>query len=139
MKPGNILLGKDGRARLLDFGIAHAVDAAQRVHDLTGAGMTIGTLPYMAPEQLGAAPTTPASDVYALGVVLYEMLAGKRPYAAASPVTLAQEQARPPARIANVPEPLLDLALAAVTADVSTRPDAAQLARGLKRVARRPQ
>jgi serine/threonine-protein kinase len=63
VKPGNILLGSDGRARLLDFGISYAVDAGQPAHDLTGAGMAIGTLPYMAPEQLGAEPTTPATDV----------------------------------------------------------------------------
>ena len=131
VKPGNILLGKDGRARLLDFGISHAIDAGQTAHDLTGAGMTIGTLPYIAPEQLSAGPTTPASDVYALGVVLYEMLAGARPYAAASPVTLAQEQLQSPERIKNAPKPLVDLALAAITADVAARPDAAQLARGL--------
>jgi eukaryotic-like serine/threonine-protein kinase len=131
VKPGNILLGKDGRARLLDFGIAHAVEAEATAHDLTGAGMTIGTLPYMAPEQLAAEPTTPASDVYALGVVLYEMLAGKRPYAAATPVTLAQEQMQPPGPITKAPEPLVDLALAAMTPDLTARPDAAQLARGL--------
>jgi eukaryotic-like serine/threonine-protein kinase len=131
VKPGNILLGADGRARLLDFGIAHAVDAGQAAHDLTGAGMAVGTLPYMAPEQLAAEPTTPASDVYALGVVLYEMLSGRRPYAAASPVTLAREQAQPPPRIADAPEPLVDLALAALAADISARPDAGQLARGL--------
>src|SRR5688500_12227160 len=131
VKPANILLGADGRARLLDFGISRAVDAGHPAHDLTGAGMAIGTLPYMAPEQLAAGPTTPASDVYALGVVLYEMLAGKRPYAASSPVTLANEQALPPARVADAPEPLVDMALAAMAADVSARPDAAQLARGL--------
>lgn len=131
VKPGNILLGADGRARLLDFGISHAVDAGDPAHDLTGAGMAIGTLPYMAPEHLAAGPTTPASDVYALGVVLYEMLAGKRPYAASSPVTLANEQAHPPARISDAPERLVDLALAAMAADAGARPDAAQLARGL--------
>lgn len=131
VKPGNILLGADGRARLLDFGISHAVDAGHPARDLTGAGMAIGTLPYMAPEQLAAEPTTPASDVYALGVVLYEMLAGKRPYVASSPVTLANEQGHPPARISDAPEPLVDLALAAMTLDAGTRPDAAQLARGL--------
>ena len=131
VKPANILLGADGRARLLDFGISRAVDAGQPAHDLTGAGMAIGTLPYMAPEQLAAEPTTRASDVYALGVVLYEMLAGKRPYAASSPVALANEQALPPARVADAPESLVDLALAAMAVDVNARPDAAQLARGL--------
>jgi len=131
VKPGNILLGADGRARLLDFGISHAVDAGRSTHDLTGAGMAIGTLPYMAPEQLAAEPTTPASDVYALGVVLYEMLAGRRPYAASSPVTLANEQRQPPASIADAPDALVDLALGAMAVDVGARPDAAQLARGL--------
>jgi serine/threonine protein kinase len=131
VKPGNILLGADGRARLLDFGISHALDAVQAAHELTGAGMAIGTLPYMAPEQLAAEATTPASDVYALGVVLYEMLAGRRPYVASSPVTLASEQRQPPARIADAPAALVDLALGAMAVDVGARPDAAQLARGL--------
>jgi eukaryotic-like serine/threonine-protein kinase len=131
VKPGNILLGADGRARLLDFGISRAVDAGQVTHDLTGAGMTIGTLPYMAPEQLAAEPTTPASDVYALGVVLYEMLSGRRPFDAASPLTLAREQLQPPPAISGAPAPLVQLARAAMTADISSRPHAAQLARGL--------
>ncbi|MEA2677717.1 MAG: eukaryotic-like serine/threonine-protein kinase [Chloroflexota bacterium] len=131
VKPGNVLLGADGKARLLDFGIAHAVDAGQMAHDMTGAGMAIGTLPYMAPEQLAAGPTTPASDVYSLGVMLYEILAGRRPYAATSPLTLAQEQMGPPAGIKRVPRPLVELVLAAMMFDANARPSAAQLARGL--------
>jgi serine/threonine-protein kinase len=132
VKPGNILLGTDGRARLLDFGIAHAIEADQAAHELTGAGMAIGTLPYMAPEQLAADPTTPASDVYALGVVLYEMLAGRRPYQATSPVTLANEQAQSPARIAGVPDALSDVAIAAMSTSAEARPVAAQLGRVLR-------
>jgi serine/threonine-protein kinase len=132
VKPANILLGADGRARLLDFGISRAVGEGEAAHDLTGAGMAIGTLPYMAPEQLAAGPTTPASDVYGLGVVLYEMLGGRRPFAAASPVTLAAEQQQQPARIADVPRPLMQLALDAVAVDAARRPGAAQLARGLR-------
>ncbi|HUP83403.1 MAG TPA: protein kinase [Candidatus Limnocylindria bacterium] len=132
VKPANILLGADGRARLLDFGISRGVDARGANEQLTGAGMAIGTLPYMAPEQLTADPLRPATDIYGLGVVMYEMLCGRRPYAAANPVTLAQEQAKPPARIANVPEPLADLAITAMAPVASARPDAAQLGRGLR-------
>ncbi len=132
VKPANILLGEDGKARLLDFGNARAIDEVDEQHALTGAGMAIGTLPYMAPEQLAAGPITPASDVYALGVVMYEMLAGRQPYAAASPVTLANEQAQPPAAVADVPAPLMALTLEMLAADAAQRPDAAQVARGLR-------
>lgn len=131
VKPANILLGADGQTRLLDFGISRAFDEADPAQ-LTGAGMAIGTLPYMAPEQLAAAPPTPASDVYALGAVLYEMLAGRRPYAAASAVALANEQQLPPARIDGAPAPLVDVALEALAADAAARPSAAGLARTLR-------
>ncbi|MEP7158550.1 MAG: serine/threonine-protein kinase [Chloroflexota bacterium] len=131
VKPANILVGADGQARLLDFGISRAFDEGDHA-ELTGAGLAIGTLPYMAPEQLCAAPPTPASDVYGLGAVLYEMLAGRRPYAAASPVALANEQSLPPARIDGVPVPLADIALEAMSADAAARPSAAGLARGLR-------
>ncbi len=132
VKPANILIGSDGTARLLDFGIAHAVDELDENNRLTGAGMAIGTLPYMAPEQLSAGPITPASDVFGLGVVLFEMLAGRQPYEAASPVSLAAEQAQPPAPIEGVPAALNDLTLSALAADAAVRPDAGQLARGLR-------
>jgi hypothetical protein len=132
VKPANILLGTDGRARLFDFGISRAVDQADRGHELTGAGLAIGTLPYMAPEQLAAEPVTPASDIYGLGVVLYELLAGRRPYAASSPVGLSREQSHPPAPIAGAPRPLAELAMAALAADAARRPNAHQLARGLR-------
>lgn len=132
VKPANILLGADGTARLLDFGIARAIDEQDEQHALTGAGMAIGTLPYMAPEQLAAGPITPASDVFALGVVLYEMLAGRQPFVAASPVTLATEQTQPPAAIPEVPAPLVQLTLEMMSADAAQRPDAAQVARGVR-------
>lgn len=132
VKPANILLGNDGRARLFDFGISRAVDQADRGHELTGAGLAIGTLPYMAPEQLAAEQVTPASDIYGLGVVLYELLAGRRPYAASTPVALSREQSDPPAPIAGAPRVLAELAMAALAGDASRRPDANQLARGLR-------
>ncbi|MDQ3691802.1 MAG: serine/threonine protein kinase [Chloroflexota bacterium] len=90
VKPGNVLLGKDGRTRLVDFGIAHSLaEASER---LTVTGTVIGTLRSMAPEQLAAGPITPRTDLYGLGVVLHEALTGRSPYTAASPVALADEQ-----------------------------------------------
>src|SRR5207248_835233 len=70
--PGNVLLTPEGEARLTDFGIAHAThDAATAV---TATGLVMGTLRYLAPEQLQGAETTPASDLHALAAVAYEML-----------------------------------------------------------------
>jgi eukaryotic-like serine/threonine-protein kinase len=129
VKPSNVLLGEDGRARLLDFGISRPL--AEAADELTGTGMTIGTLPYMAPEQLAGQRDEPASDVFALGAVLYEMLSGQRPYDAATPVVLAAAQRTPPPALVGVPAALADLALAALQADAASRPAAADVARSL--------
>ena len=72
IKPANVLLGSDGRARLTDFGIAHPEDATR----LTQTGHLIGTIRYLAPELLDGAPPTVGSDLYALGILLRELLAG---------------------------------------------------------------
>ncbi len=87
--PGNILLGTDGEARLTDFGIAHASSDATAV---TATGLLMGTMRYLAPEQLRAGTATPASDLHGLAAVAYEMLAGHPAYAATSPVALAEAQ-----------------------------------------------
>ena len=87
VKPGNVLLGAHGRVKLADFGIARRLD--DLTSDLTGVGQFIGTPKYLAPEQLAGEPATPASDLYAAGVVLYEMLAGEPPFDAAMPMELA--------------------------------------------------
>src|SRR3954454_10113864 len=71
IKPGNILLGRDGAVKLADFGIARRFDDV--AHDLTTTGTFIGTAKYASPEQLAGRPATPASDVYSLGIVLFEM------------------------------------------------------------------
>lgn len=76
IKPQNILIGTDGVARVTDFGVAE-VDVTA---GLTGDGLTIGTVDYMAPEQAQGLPLTPAADLYATGVMLYEMLTGTLPF-----------------------------------------------------------
>ena len=100
--PANILLTTDGEARLTDFGIAHASgdDPAAAV---TAAGLLMGTMRYLAPEQLRGAVSTPASDLHGLAAIAYEMLAGHPAYAATSPVALAEAQEAGPPAIDGVP------------------------------------
>jgi serine/threonine protein kinase len=108
VKPGNVLLDAEGRAHLVDFGISHSLAAS--AERLTLAGTVIGTLRYMAPEQLTDGPIGPRTDLYGLGAVLHEALTGRPPFGAAGPVALvAAQRAGPP------PMPDVDPALAAVT------------------------
>lgn len=119
VSPGNILLDGDGRARLTDFGIAHR-DGDETA--ATGTGMLVGTLRYIAPEQLRGEPATPASDLFALGAVTYEMLAGRPAFAATTPVALVEAQLVQPPPLEDVPA-ALD---AAVRTALSVEPSARQ-------------
>jgi eukaryotic-like serine/threonine-protein kinase len=130
VKPSNILLGADGDARLLDFGIARSLDGG--ADDLTGAGLTVGTLPYMAPEQLTGETAAPANDVFALGAVLYQMLTGTPPFEAPSPVALAEAQRTAPAAPADAPAPLASAALGAMSYEPAERPSAEGLEQRLR-------
>ena len=97
VKPSNILLAADGAAKLADFGLAKAVSDATQ--GMTGAGQLIGTAKYLSPEQVSGHAATARSDLYALGVVLYEMLAGEPPFVADTPIAIAlahQRAAVPP-------------------------------------------
>jgi serine/threonine-protein kinase len=93
VKPGNVLLGPNGEVKLADFGIARRLD--DLAHDLTAAHTVLGTPRYTSPEQLAGQPATPASDIYAVGVVLFEMLAGVPPFEgpSASAVAAAHQAA----------------------------------------------
>ena len=85
IKPGNLLVTQNGQVKIADFGIAKAAEAVP----LTRTGMVVGTAQYVSPEQAQGHSVTPASDVYSLGVVGYEMLAGKRPFQGDSSVSVA--------------------------------------------------
>jgi eukaryotic-like serine/threonine-protein kinase len=96
VKPGNLLLNPDGMVKLADFGIAKAAEQS----DITKVGSVLGTAAYLAPEQARGEPAGPASDLYALGVVAYQLLAGRLPYDAASLTDLARlQETGPPPRL----------------------------------------
>jgi serine/threonine protein kinase len=89
VKPGNLLRSRDGgQVKLADFGIAKAAEHS----DMTKVGSVLGTAAYLSPEQARGEPAGPSSDLYALGVVSYQLLAGRLPYEAASLTDLARQQ-----------------------------------------------
>jgi serine/threonine-protein kinase len=131
IKPGNVLLERDGRARLVDFGIARLLER-ESAH-LTTAGTVTGTLRYLAPEQLAGEEAAPSTDLYALGAVLFEMLAGWPAFEATTPVALVEAQHHPPDAIAGVPRSLGAISLTALDPDPARRPvSAAAMAADLR-------
>jgi serine/threonine-protein kinase len=110
IKPGNLLVAAGGTVKITDFGIATAVAAAQASH-LTETGMVMGTAMYVSPEQATGAPVTDSSDIYSLGVVAYECLAGHPPFTASEPLAIAfaHKHEPVPALPPDVPQPVSDL------------------------------
>ena len=124
VKPANILVRPDGAVKLTDFGIARSADSVP----LTGTGQVVGTAQYMSPEQARGEPATPASDVYALGLVGYESLTGHAAFEGTNPVTVALQHvvADPQPLPAELPEQVRGLIDSALTKDPGQRiPDGA--------------
>jgi serine/threonine-protein kinase len=125
VKPSNILLRPDGSGvALTDFGIARATNDPAH---LTRTGLVVGTATYLSPEQASGQPTTPASDVYALGVVTYECLTGTPPFTGDNPVQVAVAHLRDevPPLPADVPAGVAALVLAMLAKDPADRPPSA--------------
>jgi serine/threonine-protein kinase len=131
VKPANVLLTGQGQVKVGDFGVARLAQATSQAPSATLAG----TPRYMSPEQAEGQPTTPASDVYSVGVVLYEMLAGEPPFAegTAHEVGLRHLHERPPALPACVPRPLRAVVERALQKDPLRRyRNGAEMARALR-------
>lgn len=115
VKPQNIMVGRDGSIKLTDFGIASVY---KDINDerLTTTGMTLGTVQYYAPEQAQGEIVSPAADVYALGIVMYEMLTGRTPFDGDTPVAVAMQHIQdapvPPSQLnPNIPPALEEIIL----------------------------
>jgi serine/threonine-protein kinase len=120
IKPQNVLVGPDGDLKVADFGIARAVDDLQ----MTQTGMIVGTAHYLSPEQASGQPITPSADLYAVGVVLFEMLTGRMPFDGDQPVAIALKHVNedPPALSIVNPDVPADLEYVVLRA-MSKRPE----------------
>ncbi len=138
IKPQNVLITESGEAKVADFGIARALDSTT----LTRTGFGMGTARYLSPEQAMGGPTSPRSDLYSLGIVLYEMLTGRVPHDAEMPIGVAMkhmnEVPRPPKESnPRVPEALDDLTRRLLAKDPARRPPSADaLVEELERISR---
>jgi serine/threonine-protein kinase len=134
VKPGNILISRDGRVKVTDFGIARAASEAQ----MTLPGTTLGSVHYFSPEQARGEQATSASDIFALGIVLYELLTGHRPWEAdtAAAVAMARLAGPPPdptTKRAGIPPELAAIDRRALATEPADRwPTAADFATALE-------
>ncbi|PZG38991.1 serine/threonine protein kinase [Spongiactinospora gelatinilytica] len=123
VKPENVLLAADGRVKVVDFGLARAVEASNQ----TRTGVMIGTIGYMSPEQVTTGRTDARSDVYAAGIMLFELVTGGPPYSGEAPMTIAykhvHEDVPPPSSVTPDAPPAIDaLVAAAACRDPEERP-----------------
>ncbi len=135
VKPGNLLVRPQGRLVLTDFGIARSAMSGA----LTQAGSILGTASYVSPEQATGTKVTYASDVYSLGVVAYQCLAGHRPFEGDNPIEVAMRHINepPPALPADVPPAVRELVGVAMAKDPAHRwPTASAMATAARRAAR---
>jgi eukaryotic-like serine/threonine-protein kinase len=123
IKPGNLLITPDGRVKITDFGIARIADQVP----LTATGQVMGTVQYLSPEQASGHPASPATDIYSLGIVAYECLAGKRPFTGESQVAIAMAQINeePPPLPPTVAQPVQNLVMAMIAKKPEERPASA--------------
>jgi eukaryotic-like serine/threonine-protein kinase len=110
VKPQNVLIDSDGRAKVTDFGIARSLEA----QGLTATGRVLGTTDYVSPEQALGQEVTEQSDIYSLGIVLFEMLSGEAPFKADTQVAVAMKHVREPLPDVQRRRPEISAALAAV-------------------------
>lgn len=135
IKPGNLLITPDGRVKITDFGIARIADQVP----LTATGQVMGTVQYLSPEQASGHPASPTTDIYSLGIVAYEALAGRRPFTGESQVAIAMAQINetPPDLPVTVSEPVRNLVYACIAKNPADRPQsAAHLARAAQALRR---
>ena len=135
IKPGNLLITPDGRVKITDFGIARIADQVP----LTATGQVMGTVQYLSPEQASGHPASPTTDIYSLGIVAYEALAGRRPFTGESQVAIAMAQINetPPELPATIPEPVRNLVYSCIAKNPADRPaSAAHLARAAQALRR---
>lgn len=123
IKPGNLLITPDGTVKITDFGIARLADQVP----LTATGQVMGTVQYLAPEQAGGKPASPATDVYSLGIVAYEALAGKRPFRGESQVAIAMAQIKeaPPELPSSIPAHVRTMVMSCMAKKPEGRPRSA--------------
>lgn len=124
IKPGNLLITPDGRVKITDFGIARIADQVP----LTATGQVMGTVQYLSPEQASGHPASPATDIYSIGIVAYEALAGRRPFTGESQVAIAMAQINdtPPDLPTSISEPVRNLVYACIAKNPANRPASAQ-------------
>jgi eukaryotic-like serine/threonine-protein kinase len=123
IKPGNLLITPEGRVKITDFGIARIADQVP----LTATGQVMGTVQYLSPEQASGHPASPSTDIYSLGIVAYEALAGRRPFTGESQVAIAMAQINetPPDLPASVAEPVRNLVMSCIAKRPEDRPGSA--------------